>query len=252
MYMSRLSRRVVASVQHVSSAAAQRAVRVRFCSTSSSSSSTTSSGVVSGRPYGYRVVTPQNSHTRGAGSDEVPWIAKLLGFAGLAPFAFYAPQHRPMSDKREPMFDASVRQLLHPYTHALDFFISGTQEVVRQRFLSYGACILSFMGAVHWGLAMSWPLAAPRAPLPGRTVFTYAVSVVPSLLGWLAVNADARTSTPYALLATGFVGVYLYDENLLQRREVVRWYTYLRTPLTFLVVASITCAAYIGKDKGGV
>lgn len=81
-----------------------------------------------------------------------PWAARL-GAAGLLPFvalaggAWWAPQ----------AFRA-------PAAFAL---------------LAYGATIASFLGAIHWGLAMRGPLA----PRPGPLVW----GVFPSLVAWLAL-----------------------------------------------------------------
>ena len=48
--------------------------------------------------------------------------------------------------------------------------------------LAYGAVIASFLGAVHWGLAM----AADR-PMSGRLI----AGILPSLAGWALVVLDA-------------------------------------------------------------
>jgi hypothetical protein len=45
--------------------------------------------------------------------------------------------------------------------------------------LAYGACIASFMGAIHWGLVMRGPLT----PQPGPFVW----GVFPSLVAWVAL-----------------------------------------------------------------
>ena len=45
--------------------------------------------------------------------------------------------------------------------------------------LAYGATIASFLGAIHWGLAMREPLA----PKPGPLVW----GVFPSLVAWIAL-----------------------------------------------------------------
>ena len=83
---------------------------------------------------------------------QLGWAARL-GYAGLLPFvalavaAWMAP----------PTYRAQA-------AHAL---------------LAYGATIASFLGAIHWGLAMREPLT----PQPGRFVW----GVFPSLVAWAAL-----------------------------------------------------------------
>ena len=45
--------------------------------------------------------------------------------------------------------------------------------------IAYGAVILSFVGALHWGFSMT----APQMPARQRTIH-YVWSVVPALLAW--------------------------------------------------------------------
>lgn len=64
---------------------------------------------------------------------------------------------------------------------------------------AYGAVILSFLGAVHWGFALAMPdgrrfgAAGPAAapptepPAPGATPARLGLGVLPSLAGWLAL-----------------------------------------------------------------
>src|SRR3990167_1949564 len=47
--------------------------------------------------------------------------------------------------------------------------------------IAYGAVILSFVGALHWGIAMT----APQMPVRQRTIH-YVWSVIPALLAWPA------------------------------------------------------------------
>jgi len=53
------------------------------------------------------------------------------------------------------------------------------RAVVLQSLVGYGATIASFLGAIHWGLAMRGPLT----PQPGPFVW----GVFPSLIAWLAL-----------------------------------------------------------------
>ena len=107
---------------------------------------------------------------------------------------------------------------------------------MRQRYQTYSAVILSFVGAVHWGLAMAAPVHRP-----GR----YIASVAPALTAWAALNTpsafgydegDPNSSVPYYVLGAGFVASFLYDEAVSGKRGVPMWYSSLRAPLTFTVL----------------
>lgn len=48
--------------------------------------------------------------------------------------------------------------------------------------LAYGACILSFLGAVHWGIALRAPESEARA-----NIRRLVLGVAPSLVAWVAL-----------------------------------------------------------------
>jgi len=179
-----------------------------------------------------------------AGDDDVPLIAGLLGAAGLLPFVWYAAQHEP-SREAPPRGDGLLRRMgdavgISPPRWVL----AGDQATVRRRYITYGASILSFMGAVQWGVAM---MARPKSGAG-----PYIASVLPALVGWAACDMDARSARPYAALATGFLAIYLYDEVRLSAKAVPPWYTKLRTPLTVVVTATALGSAAAIREKEGV
>ena len=57
----------------------------------------------------------------------------------------------------------------------------GWQAVLREALILYGATILSFLGAVHWGLALHARAGEERAG-PARL----ALGVLPALVAWVA------------------------------------------------------------------
>lgn len=63
------------------------------------------------------------------------------------------------------------------------FFHGIHQSAILFSLLAYGATIISFLGAVHWGLAM-------REDQPNRTSIIW--GVVPSLLAWVSLIVDTR------------------------------------------------------------
>lgn len=134
----------------------------------------------------------------------VPRPALYLGFAGLLPF-----------------LASTLAVWLAPFRWnlaALDIQ------------LAYGAVILSFMGAVHWGLAMAG----------GRDSLTYerlGWSVAPALLGWLALLMNPVLGL--FLLAAGFAAVYLGDLRSIAAGNTPAWYRALRKPLTIIVILTL-------------
>lgn len=100
--------------------------------------------------------------------------------------------------------------------------------------VGYGAVILSFVGALHWGFAM-----LGDGLTPGERRGTYVWSVVPALLAWPATWLSAPLACP--LLIAGFVAHYLQDRRLARSLDLPAWYLPLRGRLT--LVASLALAA---------
>lgn len=86
---------------------------------------------------------------------------------------------------------------------------------------AYAACALSFLGAVHWGLAMR------EQPVPALRL---AVSVVPMLVGFVALALGGRAGL--TVMAAGFLGVLAYDIFGARQGFAPAWYPRLRWPLT--------------------
>ncbi|MCK8516205.1 DUF3429 domain-containing protein [Methylonatrum kenyense] len=93
---------------------------------------------------------------------------------------------------------------------------------------AYAAVILSFLGGVHWGLALRDPVADSSH---------YIVSVVPSLLAWLALLLPLGPAL--AMLTICFVAQLVVD---LLRLKLPGWFRNLRALLTLLVVAALVLA----------
>lgn len=98
--------------------------------------------------------------------------------------------------------------------------------------LAYGAVILSFMGGVHWGLAMAQQ---------DSSIERLGMSVVPALIGWVAVLIGGTVGC--LLLAASFGGLLLYDMQSTARGQAPVWYPALRKPLTLIVVLSLLAGA---------
>jgi hypothetical protein len=91
----------------------------------------------------------------------------------------------------------------------------------------YAALILSFLGAVHWGLALEGiPRAAARAH---RTRFV--LGVVPMLVAWVALLLPLMGGpdwSPLLLLLPAYIGVVLTERHAMRRGLLPRGYMRVR------------------------
>ena len=100
----------------------------------------------------------------------------------------------------------------------------------------YGAVILSFMGGVHWGLA----IAETPAPAAGGRL-QLGLSVVPALVAWIGLLVPAATALVVLIIA--FALLLAGDLIAVGRHLAPAWYPRLRVPLTLVVVACLLTAA---------
>ncbi len=102
----------------------------------------------------------------------------------------------------------------------------------------YGAVILSFLGGVHWGLAIAkYGNLATENAAPRRLL----LSVIPALVGWGALLLPSPIEV--LVLAGAFAVLGLFDARASQAGEAPTWYPKLRWPLTFVVVAALLIGA---------
>ncbi len=135
----------------------------------------------------------------------IPLPALVLGLAGLIPFVGLS------------IASFSVEGIIR-------------SEVVFT-LIAYGAVILSFLGGVHWGVALGVPALLSWSRL--------IISVIPSLVGWVALLiADYQA---IMLLVLAFIAMLVVDIVAMRRNVFPQWYGQLRWILT--TVASISLAA---------
>ncbi|MGX5913480.1 DUF3429 domain-containing protein [Aliidiomarina sp. Khilg15.8] len=96
------------------------------------------------------------------------------------------------------------------------------QDIALQAFLVYSAVILSFLGGIHWGLAMGERLSQPQ----GRLV----ICMIPPLLAWCSV-AFFTPLIALVVLALFYLLWLKYDLNSVDDD----WYQKMRRPITFVV-----------------
>lgn len=100
--------------------------------------------------------------------------------------------------------------------------------------MAYGAVILGFLGAVHWGLALGGTLDS------GSLWRRLGWGVIPALLAWAALLLEP-TAALWLLLA-GFAVQYGVDYGYQRRGLMPGWYGRLRLWLTLGVAASLLAA----------
>lgn len=91
--------------------------------------------------------------------------------------------------------------------------------------IMYGAVILSFVGALWWGMAVHAPATAPRAAM-------FLWSVIPALIGWASIMTEPTTGL--RMLIAGLILQWVLDGLLMRNFPTLipRWVFRLRTILT--------------------
>ena len=142
----------------------------------------------------------------------VPWGILIVGFVGL--FGFFA---FPLA-----MAFGSPTLAINAYLQLIHF----------------GALVLSFVGATHWGLAIG-------ANARGITVpsWWYLASTLPMALGWLTLALVSPT-TKILLLALGFFTTFILDVSATTRGYAPFWYKKFRKIMTIAVLIAMTVALW--------
>jgi hypothetical protein len=132
-------------------------------------------------------------------------VAARLGYAGLLPF----------------VAGALLVWLVHPDAH----------PYVSLALSAYAAVIVSFLGGIHWGLAMARTGGPPTALL--------AWGVVPSLVAWLAVLMPPASGL--VIQGLMLVATYAVDRRLYPAQGAAPWLL-----LRFRLSAVAALACFIG------
>lgn len=107
-------------------------------------------------------------------------------------------------------------------------------EMLEKLLIGYGAVILSFLGAVHWGRILDAGPQRQISPLSGL------LAVIPALFGWGTLLLPAAVSLPGQAIL--FVAIYAVDRVALAELPLGRWYVHLRNRLTAVVVLALLLA----------
>ncbi|KAI9155541.1 Dynein heavy chain-like protein [Paramyrothecium foliicola] len=110
--------------------------------------------------------------------------------------------------------------------------------------LGYGAVIISFLGAIHWGMEFT-----EKKPDPKRTRFRYGMGLASSIMAWPTLFMPFE----YALTAqwAAFVGLYFADSRAGRLGWAPRWYGVYRFLLTaivgFAILVSLVGRAHMSQ-----
>ena len=139
----------------------------------------------------------------------LPPIAFILGVAGLIPFILFG------------LFavGGDTRSLLSV-----------------QGLIAYGGVILSFLGGVHWGLALSE--RDEEEPVKSRL----SLGVVPSLVGWVAIliSLISRPVFGVALLIVGYIALVTAEHRAHKLDLMPAGYMAMRWIISVAVIAILT------------
>lgn len=144
----------------------------------------------------------------------IPPAAHVLGWGGVLPFAALSASLWLVDDALE--------------------------TTVSQALVVYAAVILSFMGGVHWGVALS----DTHSKMPTRQTFLLCVSVLPAIAAWGAALLPPQPAV--LMIASAFLALYMFDRWAVGAGHVPDWYGSLRLQLTSAVILCLIVAATAG------
>lgn len=187
----------------------------------------------------------------GSAFGGVPPQALAIGIAGLVPYVFTSVSTLYLSwNISRGARAAAAAEMDVPsgvagsgWLDALEIAPQTAEHllsVLQPIHVGYGACILSFLGAVHWGLE----LAQYGGQLGMRRYF---LGVLAPLLAWPTVMLP--TDTALIVQFIGFVGMYFADAQAAANGWAPSWYHQYRFILTFVVG---TCILFTLIIKGWI
>lgn len=105
--------------------------------------------------------------------------------------------------------------------------------------LAYGAVILAFLGAVHWGFVLESPAPDGMAELTRKDRLRLVLGVVPALIGWVALLMPLvlNMEAGLAVLLAGHIATAVMEGQLRRRALVPPGYMVMRWGLSLVVVA---------------
>ena len=134
------------------------------------------------------------------------FIAQILGWLGIIPFIICI---------------------------LFTFFYSNIDFKARDIGIAYSSIVLSFLGAVHWGLLFENTKEEPKV-----IISRWLWGVTPSLIAWLGLSIMIILNsykTASIILALGYAVSFVFDYKVLSDYQ---WYKKLRVYLTIIALLS--------------
>ncbi|CEI67509.1 hypothetical protein FVEN_g5611 [Fusarium venenatum] len=170
---------------------------------------------------------------------DVPRESRILGLAGTLPYlgtslstVFLAWDLNKDIPTGNSFYDAIM------VDHETAKYLLSVIEPLQ---LGYGAVIISFLGAIHWGLEY-----AEKSPSLKRTRFRYGMGLASSVIAWPTVMLPVEYALTTQFMA--FVGLYFADSRAATKGWAPRWYGSYRFLLTAMVGFAIFISL-IGRAK---
>ncbi|KAK7426250.1 hypothetical protein QQZ08_007280 [Neonectria magnoliae] len=171
----------------------------------------------------------------------VPRESRILGLAGTLPYlgtslstVFLSWDLNKDFPTGNGIFDAIF------IDHETARYLLSILEPVQ---LGYGAVIISFLGAIHWGLEY-----AEKHPSRERTRFRYGTGLAASLVAWPTLFMPVEYALTSQFMA--FVALYAADSRAVTRGWAPHWYNTYRFLLTAMVGLAIFISL-VGRSKIG-
>ncbi|KAL2350128.1 hypothetical protein BJ546DRAFT_488399 [Cryomyces antarcticus] len=165
--------------------------------------------------------------------DDVPRQAYYIGLAGVLPYLGTSLSTVYCAWEITNSAESGSGFLLSHQTAELALHILEPLQV------GYGAVILSFLGAIHWGLEFAQYGGAQGYP-------RYMIGVVAPAVAWPTILLPAEYALITQFLAFNFL--YYADARATVRGWAPPWYSTYRFVLTFIVGASIV-VSLIGRGQ---
>ncbi|KAG5753394.1 hypothetical protein H9Q70_003958 [Fusarium xylarioides] len=170
---------------------------------------------------------------------DVPRESRILGLAGTLPYlgtslstVFLAWDLNKPIPTGNSFYDAIM------IDHETAKYLLDALEPIQ---LGYGAVIISFLGAIHWGLEY-----AEKQPLRERTRFHYGMGLAASIVAWPTLMLPVEYALTSQFMA--FVALYFADSRAATKGWAPRWYGSYRFLLTAMVGLAIFISL-IGRAK---
>ncbi|KAI1087910.1 hypothetical protein F5B19DRAFT_496931 [Rostrohypoxylon terebratum] len=193
------------------------------------------------KPIGHGVKDDLETVKETFALSDVPKEPYVLGLAGTLPYLATSISTVYLSwdlNTEWPSASNFVNNILISHDTARDLL-----SIIEPIQLGYGAIIISFLGAVHWGMEYM-----EKVPNPERTRFRYGLGVLASVAAWptLLMPMDFALTSQFAI----FVVLYFADSRAAVRAWAPSWYGTYRFVLTAVVGAAIVISL-IGRMKVG-